>query len=50
MAVSALFFPLGVLLQIGRAAAVGKVLAVPASAYLVLGWLIAAIALLWKQA
>jgi len=50
MAVSTVFFPLGVLLQIGPAAAVRKVLAVPASAGLVLRWLIAAMALLRKQA
>lgn len=42
LALSAILFPLGVILQIGPAATLGKALAVPASAGMVLGLLIAA--------
>ena len=46
LALSAVLFPLGVLLQIGPAASLGKLLAAPASAGMVLGLLVAAWALL----
>jgi hypothetical protein len=48
LALSATLFPLGVLLQIGPAAALGKVLSVPASMGMILGLLIAAWALARK--
>ncbi len=48
LALSTVLFPLGVLLQIGPAAALGKLLSVPASAGLILGLLIATWALLQK--
>jgi hypothetical protein len=50
LALSAVLFPLGVLLQIGPAAAVGKLLSIPASVGMVLGLFIAAWALLRKPA
>ena len=48
LALSAALFPLGVLLQIGPAAAVGKLLSIPASVGMVVGLLVAAWALLRK--
>ncbi len=50
LALSAALFPLGVLLQIGPAAAIGKLLSVPASAGMVLGLLITAWTLLRNPA
>jgi hypothetical protein len=49
LALSAVFFPLGVLLQIGPAGALGKLLSVPASMGMVAGMLITAWCLLRNQ-
>ena len=49
MALSAALFPLGVLMQIGPAAGLGKLLTVPASIGMVLGLLVSAWALIKEK-
>ena len=49
MALSAALFPLGVLIQIGPAAGLGKLLTVPASVGMVLGLLVSAWALIKEK-